>query len=289
MILLAALLVLVAAFAHAGWNVVAKRMGASGSLFVFSYMLVGTVFILPFGIGALVLGGEVDVGHWALAAGVGTFLQLSYYLLLQRAYRTAELSVVYPLSSGAAPVFAITAAVLVFAERPGPLAILGAATVVAGVMVITVERSPTPLSRAAKISALVFGLLIGAANATATLWDKQVVSGFGLSPLLVFWGVSIGEVLVLSPLAFRRTDEFRGLWRAHRREIMLVGVLVPTAYVIVLFAMRLAPVSVIAPIKELSIVTAVLGGWYFLGEKQVGRRITGSLVVMGGVAMLTFA
>lgn len=289
MILLAALLVLVAAFAHAGWNVVAKRMGASGSLFVFSYMLVGTVVILPFGIGALVLGGEVDVGHWALSAGVGTFLQLSYYLLLQRAYRTAELSVVYPLSSGAAPVFAITAAVLVFAERPGPLAIIGAATVVAGVMVITVERSPTPLSRAAMISALVFGLLIGAANATATLWDKQVVSGFGLSPLLVFWGVSIGEVLVLSPIAFRRAGEFRSLWRTYRREIVLVGVLVPTAYILVLFAMRHAPVSVIAPIKELSIVTAVLGGWYFLGEKQLGRRIAGSLVVMGGVAMLTFA
>ncbi|MGB3438677.1 MAG: GRP family sugar transporter [Actinophytocola sp.] len=289
MIPLAALLVLVAAFAHAGWNVCAKRMGASGWLFVYSYMLVSAVLLLPLGIGALVLGGEVHPGHWALATAVGTCLQLSYYLLLQRAYRTVELSVVYPLSSGMAPVFAIVAAVLVFSERPGVLALLGAATVIAGVMVITVERAPTPLSRAAKLSALGFGLLIGAANAAATLWDKQVVSGFGISPLLVFWGVSIGEVLVLSPLAFNRRREVRTLFTAHRREILLVGLLVPTAYILVLFAIRMAPVSVISPLKELSIVTAVLGGWYFLGEKQLGRRITGSLVVMGGVAMLTFA
>lgn len=289
MILLAALLVLLAAFAHAGWNICAKRMGASGWLFVYSYMLVSAVLLLPLGIGALVLGAEVHLGQWALATAVGTCLQLSYYLLLQRAYRTAELSVVYPLSSGTAPVFAIVAAVLVFSERPGVLALFGAATVIAGVMVITVERSPTPLGRAAMLSALGFGLLIGAANAAATLWDKQVVSGFGISPLLVFWGVSIGEVLVLTPFAAKRRHEVRALFTTYRREILLVGVLVPTAYILVLFALRMAPVSVISPLKELSIVTAVLGAWYFLGERQVVRRITGSLVVMGGAAMLTFA
>ncbi|MFD9891717.1 EamA family transporter [Amycolatopsis sp. NPDC059027] len=289
MIVVAVLLVLVAAFAHAGWNVVAKRMGASGTLFVFSYMAVGSVVVLPLGLGTLLLGGPVDLGRWAVSAAVGTCLQLSYYLLLQRAYRTAELSVVYPLSSGAAPVFAITAAVLVLGERPGVLALLGAATVIAGVLVITVDRSPAPVNRAATLAALGFGLLIGLANAVATLWDKHVVSGFGISPLLVFWGVSVGEVLVLSPVALSRIRRLRELWAGHWRNILLVGVLVPAAYVLVLFAIRLAPVSVIAPVKELSIVTAVLGGWYFLGEQQLHRRVAGSLVVMGGVAMLTFA
>ncbi|WP_039921607.1 EamA family transporter [Amycolatopsis decaplanina] len=289
MIVLAVLLVLVAAFAHAGWNVIAKRMGMSGSLFVFSYMAVGSVLVLPLGIGTLILGGPVDLGHWVLSAVVGTCLQLSYYLLLQRAYRTSDLSVVYPLSSGAAPVFAIAAAVLLLGERPSPLALLGAATVIGGVLVITVDRSPGPIGRAARVSASGFGVLIGLANALATLWDKNVVSGFGLSPLLVFWGVSVGEVLVLAPVALARTRALRELWSAHRREIVVVGTLVPTAYVLVLFAIRWAPVSVIAPVKELSIVTAVIFGWYFLGEGHVRRRVTGALVVMGGVAMLTFA
>ncbi|MBB3661102.1 drug/metabolite transporter (DMT)-like permease [Prauserella sediminis] len=79
------------------------------------------------------------------------------------------------------------------------------------------------------------------------------------------------------------------LWREHRRSVVLVGLLSPVAYLLVLFAMRLAPVSLVAPLREVSIVLAGLAGWLILGEPHGRRRVAGSLVVLAGIAAIALA
>ncbi|MFD6794413.1 MULTISPECIES: EamA family transporter [Prauserella salsuginis group] len=71
--------------------------------------------------------------------------------------------------------------------------------------------------------------------------------------------------------------------------MVLVGLLSPVAYLLVLFAMRLAPVSLVAPLREVSIVLAGLAGWLILGEPHGRRRVAGSLVVLAGIAAIALA
>ncbi|MDA3643107.1 EamA family transporter [Saccharopolyspora indica] len=290
MIALGIALVAIAAVAHAGWNVCAKRLSDGGAPFVWLYKVVGSVVVLPVGIVTLVLtSGEVHFGYWLIAVSVGAVLQLSYYLLLQRGYATSDLSVIYPLSSGMAPLFAVVAAMILLGERPSPMGFLAVAVVIAGVVVISVHSSQGDSPRGTKLNGVLYGALIGAANALATVWDKQAVSGMALSPFLVYWGISMFEVLLLAPFVLPQRDRLSRLWRQHRREVLIVGVLAPTAYILVLFSMRLAPVSVIAPAKELSIVMALFGAWFFLKEREILRRFLGAMVVISGVLMLTFS
>ncbi len=286
---LGVLLVAVAAVAHAGWNVCAKRVSDGGAGFVWLYKIVGSLLVLPVGLVLLFREGLVDLPAVLLAVAVGALFQLAYYVLLQLGYAKSDLSVIYPLSSGMAPLFSVTAAVVLLGERPGPLGLVGVLVVVVGVVIISAYRSTGDSTRTAKIYGVAFGTLIGLANTAATLWDKQAVSGLGLSPFLFYWGISVFEVLLLAPVALRDRPRLRRLWTHNRREVLLVGVLAPTAYVIVLFALRIAPVSVIAPAKEFSVVMALVGAWLFLKEKELARRFVGALVVTGGVLMLTYS
>ena len=85
------------------------------------------------------------------------------------------------------------------------------------------------------------------------------------------------------------TDEGQRIvaeWRANRGTIVAVGALVPVSYVLVLYAMTPAPVSVVAPARELSMMVGVLFGWWLLGEADVGRRLAGSGLIAGGVIVL---
>lgn len=70
-------------------------------------------------------------------------------------------------------------------------------------------------------------------------------------------------------------------------NVLAVGVLAPFAYMLVLAAMRLAPVSLVAPGREMSIVLVSLCGWLLLKEPNPRQRLVGSGIVMAGVAILS--
>jgi len=94
------------------------------------------------------------------------------------------------------------------------------------------------------------------------------------------------ETTLLAPYAITRRHDVRALWRDHWRSVLAVGFLSPVAYILVLFALRLAPVSLVAPARELSIVVGSLGAWLLLGEPNPLRRLTGAVIVLAGVAAI---
>ena len=283
----AVVLVVLAALAHAGWNFFAKRAGSSGAGFVWLTATCAAVLYLPVAAFTLVVHGAPPLRSWLLGVLVSAVIHLGYFLLLQRGYAAGDMSVVYPLARGTGPLLSVVIAVLVLGERPGWLGCCGAAVVVVGVFVIGLSDG---LPRAgANLAGIGFGLLTGALIATYTLWDAHAVTALALSPLLFDWSCNLARSVLLTPYALMRRTALADAWRRYRAEILAVALLSPLAYVLVLFAMRLAPVSLVAPGRELSIVIAGLLAWRLLDEPQPARRLTGAGVVLVGVVLLSVA
>jgi drug/metabolite transporter (DMT)-like permease len=282
---LALVLVLSAAVVHAVWNLSAKRVGDGGARFVFLYY---TVSALVFGPPAVILLCA-DRPQWTwLVGALGTaVLHVAYGIVLQRGYAVGDLSVVYPLARGTGPLLSVLVAVVFLGEHPGWLGLAGAFLVIAGVLVISTGRSGASPERLR--AGVFYGVLTGVVIAGYTLWDAHSVTALGVPPVIYFGLGAIAQSALMAPSALRDRPAIAKLWRDHRRDVLIVGLLSPVGYLFVLYALQLAPVSLVAPARELSIVLGGLAAWRILGEAQAVRRIAGSLVVLAGIAAIALA
>lgn len=280
MTLSALVLVLLAALAHATWNLLAKG-AAGGGAFVWLTTLVAMAALAPAAVVIAVVGEpEVGLAGVAFMAGSGA-LHTVYFVSVQRGYARGDLSLVYPLARGSGPLLATVIAVVLLGERPGPLVIAGG-LLITGAVLSLAARTPRPQERAAVGYALLTGLLIG----IYTVWDKHAVDGLGQSPVVYLWGSYVVMALLLAPLAARRRDLVRTAWAEHRRAVLGVGLLGPAAYVMVLVALTTTDVAYVAPAREVSIVFATLLGAQVLGEGSRVRRLVASVVIVAGVIAL---
>jgi drug/metabolite transporter (DMT)-like permease len=286
-------LVLVAAVVHAAWNLAAKRISSGGTQFVWLYYTVSAVVLLPVTVVLLVVEPQRPQWSWLVAALGTSVLHVVYGIVLQRGYRVGDLSVVYPVARGTGPLLSVLAAVLVLGERPGPLGLLGAFLVIAGVLVISTggrgDAARDPAAAKARRAGIGYGVLTGAAIAGYTLWDARSVTGVGVPPVVYFGLGSVLQSLLLAPGALGARDEVSRIWRDQRREVLVVALLSPLAYILVLFALTMAPVSLVAPARELSIVLGGLAAWLVLGERDAVRRLAGSVIVLSGIAAIAVA
>jgi len=274
-------LLLTASFLHAAWNFAAKRVGDGGAVFVWWYYTVSAVLCVPLAVVELLVSDDLRPQRWWLLAAAGTaVLHVGYGVVLQRGYAAGDMSVVYPLARGTGPLLSVIVAVLVLGERPGVLGLVGAAAVVAGVLVISAGR---PAGGNSRLTSVFYGVLTGATIAGYTLWDAHSVNAIGMPPLLYFASGSVLQTALLTPYALARPVARRRLWAAHRREIMVIAVLSPLAYLLVLYVLRTTPVSVVAPVRELSIVIGSLIAWRVLGEPNPVRRLIGAVIVLSGI------
>jgi drug/metabolite transporter (DMT)-like permease len=278
-----ALLVAGAAIAHATWNITVKRTGASGPSFIWLGTVVGAIVFAPFGVASLIAEGS-DLVLWAGLAAVSGLFQVVYFLVLQRGYRLGDVSVVYPLARGTGPLLAVVLAILLLGERPSPLALLGAAVIIAGVVIIGLAGG---VSRARdNRTGILYGLGVGVIIALYTVWDAAAVTVSSLPPVGFYWGSVVVQVVLLAIPALRRRDETVRMTRQHPIAILLFGILGPLDYILILAAMQLAPVSLVAPAREVSVVLVGLAGWLLFREPHPVPRLIGAAVVLAGVALL---
>jgi drug/metabolite transporter (DMT)-like permease len=271
--------VLLAASAHAGWNLLAKT-ATGGAAFVWLGVLSGLVIWAPgLAVALIVAPGEMGAEGLAFMAGSGV-MHAIYFVLLQRGYRHGDLSLVYPLARGTGPLLATVAAILLLDERPSALALAGAAIIVLAVLSLT--RGSAEHDR----EAILFALLTGVSIAGYTLWDKHAVGELELSPVVYYFGAQLVNVIVLSPYVLSRRDVLAESWRESRRQALGVGLLSPLAYVLVLFALAEAPVSYVAPAREVSILIAAALGATVLSEGEVKARLGAAAAIVAGIAAL---
>ncbi|TCP54865.1 EamA-like transporter family protein [Tamaricihabitans halophyticus] len=281
----AVLLVLGAAMVHALWNLSAKRVANGGALFVAAYYTVSAVVCLPLAVLWLLWEGSTPHWSWLAAGAVTAIWHVLYGVLLQRGYAVGDMSVVYPLARGSGPLLTVLAAVLLLGERPGALGLVGALVIVAGVFVISFGGAGV----APNAVSIGYGVATGAAIAGYTLWDAHSVTALAVPPLVYFGLGSVLQSMLLAPYALHRRAELSQLLRAHWRHVLIVGLLSPVAYLLVLYAMRIAPVSMVAPVRETSIVIGAVIGWLVLREPNPARRLVGSVVVLAGVVAIALA
>jgi drug/metabolite transporter (DMT)-like permease len=226
---------------------------------------------------------------WLLAILGNAVLHIAYGIVLQRGYTVGDLSVVYPLARGTGPLLSGAFAVLVLGERPGVMALVGGALIVTGVLVIGFggTRLPTtgtdPRRRRLGIA---FGILTGAVIAGYTLWDAHSVTALAVPPVIYFGLATLLQSTLLLPMALRYRPQVARIWRDHKAEAIIIGIASPVAYLFVLYALQRAPVSLVAPAREVSIVFGGLIGWLVLREPDPARRLAGAVIVLVGIAAI---
>lgn len=278
-------LVLTSALLHATWNLAAKRAGTAtrGTSFVFAFSVVTAVVYAPF---ALTLGGAwpPSLGALEVAAVVGSAaLHVGYFLSLQHGYRVGDLSIVYPLARGTGPALATVGAIVLLGERPSAFALLGTALVVTGAVVLASGRAP----QARRVGPGVrWGLVTAGFIASYTLWDAVAVARVGVAPLAFLWWSELTRAALLAPTALRRPAQVAYVLRHHAGALLTVAVLSPLAYLLVLTAFTLAPVSLVAPAREVSVLLGTLFGATVLHEGARVRRLAAAAGMALGVMLL---
>ena len=280
------LIVLLAGLLHALWNIVAKKAGGDVRFACFSAG-VGIVIWAPLGIW---LGWDVvpqwDIWAWRFVVG-SALLRILYFVVLLRGYRLADLTVVYPLARGTGPLLSSLAAIFWLGEAVSIFGIFGIACVIGGVFFVA---GGPRLTRARLRSAgLRYGLLTGVLIACYTVVDGYAVKVLLLSPFLMHYVENVVRGVLLMPVVLRDRPAARVLWRQQWKYALLVGTITPVSYVLVLYALQTAPLSLVAPAREVSMLFAALIGGHLLGEGDRWLRVMGALLIACGVVMLGLA
>lgn len=280
MSVVALLLVLAAAVAHAAWNLLSKQSAkVDAVVFLWLVAAVSSAVWAPVAIGYLL---ATDTGlSWPhlIAIGGSSILHLGYFVLLQTGYRHGDLGVVYPVARGTGPILASAVAVMFFDEQPSPAGVVGILLVGVGVFLLGGGGAHDP-------KGVVFGLLTGLFICGYTVWDARLVTAYAIAPIVL---LPLGEVIrlvTIAPVALARAHLIRPVWRRHWRHAAGAAVLMPLSYLLALFAFTMAPVSVVAPTREVSVLIAVLLGGRLLAEKGLRRRLVAAGIILSGMAAI---
>lgn len=283
---LALLLLIAAAIAHASWNLLVKHAAASRH---FNWFYSAGTVLLYGPLAAYIAYRAwpfmtLEVTALLLATGI---VHVCYSEALQRGYRAADLSVVYPVARGVGPLLAFAGASLLFHEPFSWLALLGLVLVVSGVFLIAGGRHI--LATGGALKGVQWGALVGILIASYTLIDGYSVRVLLVSPILVDYAGNVVRTIALAPKALADRAGLLCDYRRHWRAALGVSVLGPFAYVLVLFAMTLAPVSHIAPAREVSMVIGAYFGSRLFNEGARRIRTLAACLILAGVACLTLS
>jgi drug/metabolite transporter (DMT)-like permease len=274
-------LVVLAGFIHACWNIAAKKAGGDVRFVAFTSVVL-MVFWAPVG---LWLGWQQAL---VLASAL---LHIAYFIVLLRGYRQADLTVVYPLARGSGPLLSSMVAVAILGEEISALGLVGILGVVCGVYLIaggpglwTAAHDPQQQARVR--TGIFYGGITGLFIASYTVVDGYAVKVALMSPILVDYFGNLLRLAFLTPTLLRDRAEVARLWREQRLHALIVGIFSPVSYVLVLYALQVAPLSHVAPAREVSMLFAALLGGHLLGEKDRGPRIAGAVLIAAGVMAL---
>jgi len=271
------LLALGAAGLHAGWNVLLKSSGdplptATRSL------AASAAVVTPAALVAWWLTGHPSLppAGWVILV-LSSLAELGYFIFLSRAYRAGALSVVYPIARGSGPLVAVAAGLLLLRERLTALELVGVLALLAGIWLV--RGRGTKLGRAAIVPALITGAFIG----TYTTLDRVGVN-LG-SPWLyagLLWGL-IAAVLVAWTGAVPLRSGTGENWRVSIAIVLMMAV----AYGLALVALTLAPVAIVAPLRESAIVLVTAWGVWRLKEREgAALRLVGAGAILAGIVLI---
>ncbi len=275
-------LVIAAAMIHASWNILAKKSGG-GALFVMLGVLVVSVLYAPI-VAVYVYFNPPNYGWKEIALLIATALiHLVYSLTLQRGYQKHDLTVVYPVARGVGPLLSSTFAIVLLGESVTLISGGGIACIVIGIFILAGGHRIITNPTAAQLGGVGYGALTGLAIAGYTLVDGYGVKVLLMAPLVLDYFSNVIRGMFMAPMAWRNRTALVAEWHKNGRYALIIGTISPLAYILVLYAMQTAPISSVAPMRELSMVFAAFFGAKLLGEGHRGERLIGATLMALGV------
>ena len=280
-------LVILAAFIHATWNLLAKRAAAAGPAFVFASNVITCVAYLPWVGWVLSHGAHV----WSLpviaCVVLSGIFHLGYSLCLQRGYQVADLSVVYPIARGTGPLLSSIGAFILLRETPSAQGIFGLLTVVAGIGFISTQGDLSAFRKPRGQDGVRWGTATGSLIAGYTVVDGYGVKLLGIHPVVLDWFGNLFRFFMLAPIVLSNPAGAMERMKGHWWLATGVGLLAPMSYILVLSAIEMgAPLSLVAPAREMSMMVGALFGMLILGERVNGWRLIGCAILILGVLLL---
>jgi drug/metabolite transporter (DMT)-like permease len=287
MSLLPLALVILAAFIHATWNLLSKRAATAGPAFVFASNVIACVAYLPWVGWVLVHNAH----SWSLPiAGclvLSAILHLGYSLCLQRGYQVADLSVVYPIARGTGPLLSSIGAFIVLRETPSAQGIFGLLAVVAGIGFISTQGDLSAFRKPRGQDGVRWGAATGSLIAGYTVVDGYGIKVLGIHPVVLDWFANLIRFFMLAPIVLSNPARAREKMKGHWWLAVGVGLLSPLSYILILSAIEIgAPLSLVAPAREMSMMVGALFGMLILGERVNGWRLIGCAILILGVVLL---
>jgi drug/metabolite transporter (DMT)-like permease len=276
-------LVVLAALIHAFWNILLKRV-QGGLSFTWLVSILQTFVFAPW-IVWVIWTERPALGpvEWLFIAGSAA-IHIAYYYFLQWGYRVGDISLVYPIARGSGPMLSSLAAIIILGERPGWFGIFGIVAIGIGIFFLTggISKAGRPKIEAA----IVAGLLTGLSIAAYTIWDKYAVSSVKVSPILLDLLANPILALLLTPMVWHQRQDVVRYWRKNRAELIGVTLANPISYILILSVMTFAPVSQVAPMREVStLIGAFIGGRLFAEKNLNSRLAAASIIVLGVLAV----
>ena len=273
-------LVLLAALLHAGWNALVKT-AEDRALTMAMVIGFGSILALP----VLPLVAAPAEPSWVFLL-LSVLLHVGYFFFLLQAYKVGDLSHVYPVARGAAPLL-VAGGGAVFAGEfltPGQLAGLLLASL--AIASFAFERG---LSALRQPKPFLFGLVTAIFISSYTVTDALGVRASG-SPLgFIAWLFLISGLPLLGYAFVARRGAFGPYVRANWKAGLIGGTFCALAYALVIWALSFGAMAFVSALRETSVVFAVLLGWVMLGEPFGGRRVVAAIVVVAGIAIMQLA
>jgi drug/metabolite transporter (DMT)-like permease len=273
-------LAIFSAFVHALWNLLLARARDSEAATAVA-LVAGTLAFAP--VAALTWNIEAAALPYLAASAT---LEIAYFVLLAAAYERGELSLVYPVARGSAPLLVAVFSVVLLGTALHALTVAGVVLVATGVLLV---RGVTPLQTGDSGRTVAMALAIGATVAAYTLLDK---AGLRHAQAFTYLELVVLPSAIAYPLWIARRKGRAALRAEARPPALLAGLAMFGAFGLALAALRLAPqafVPGVQALRETSVVIAVAAGWLVLGERVTRARALGAVIVVTGVAALALA
>lgn len=272
---------IVAAAFHGTWNVLVKVSGDPIATFrraTAMAAVVATISLVP----AWVIFGRPSMTPAAVALAVlSSFLETTYLWLLSTAYRRGDLSAVYPIARGSAPLLSVVVGLVLLGERLSAAQLLGVALLLAGILSVTIAQA----RGRATVPALLTGIAIAAYTSVDRIGVRMATPWLYAWLLFTLMAIELPVTIwIASALGLYRQPETRlPTWS----QAAVIGLFFWAGYFLVLWALSLAPLAVVAPVREVAIVAvAVWGVWRLRERERAAMKVSGAVATLAGMALL---
>ncbi|HLR30547.1 MAG TPA: DMT family transporter [Paenalcaligenes sp.] len=282
------LIVLFAAVLHASWNIASKFGAGAGYFFAFAFSLFSFFFYLPWVIYILMTEDINPNFEVIFILALTAIVHLFYGLALLKGYQKANLSVVYPVSRGSGPLITSFVALGLFSETLNAWELLGIFSLCVGVLLIAAKEKLSDLfGRSESWVGVRWGVFIGTIIASYSIIDAYAVKTLALPPVLVGWVSSLGGTVLLLPKVLKNTAALRTQMRGIWPYACFVGFFSPLTYILVLYVLSQgAPVSIVAPLRESSMVFGALAGVWLFKERVSTLGWVGCALIFTGIFLV---